>query len=737
MVAESRSRLRRLSWRLPLSIAGLLALAVAALSWMSYREVRGAVIGAAGERLESVARQLESLLARRDSGRLAALRSVAAEAVIREAVSAPGRDDVERVLDALDPLLVEGLEVGMVSLWDSGQALVAAASTAPPSASEAGRAPQPTFPAWAVGDTLGLSGFYAAEGAAWYDLAAPVLGQDGPLGYVVMHYRLSTSPEAVQLISDLIGAGVTFIVGQPGGTWTNLSKPVAGPPPASLEAAVTSPYESAAGRTVLGHGLPITATPWMVWVEFPLEAVLEPVGRFLARIVPLGILVVLASAAGGAALSRRITARLGDVRSAAAAIASGAYDRRAPTGSYAELDQLALAFNFMAEQVGDSQSRLEEQVAVRTAALEAREAEFRTLATTAPDAIVTADEDGLITYFNPGAERIFGRASPDVIGQPLTILMPERFRAAHRLGFSRQVATGNGMSGSGTRELVGRRHDGTEFPVELSLASWRHDGRMAFTGIIRDITDRLGREQAVRGYASELEAANRELEAFSYSVSHDLRAPLRAIHGFSQALAEDYEGRLDEQGVRLLDRVRAAAERMGLLIDDLLELSRATRAEMAREPIDLTELARGIAAELVANEPHRNVNVRVADGLVTTADPPLLKLVLANLIENAWKFTGKLEQAVIEVGLAEATSEFFVRDNGAGFDMAYVDKLFHPFQRLHPESEFKGTGVGLALVQRIVHRHGGRTRAEGNVGVGASFYFTLPAEAQQERRVET
>jgi PAS domain S-box-containing protein len=391
----------------------------------------------------------------------------------------------------------------------------------------------------------------------------------------------------------------------------------------------------------------------------------------------------------------------------------------------------------MAEQVGDSQSRLEEQVAVRTAALEAREAEFRTLATTAPDAIVTADEEGRITYFNPGAERTFGRASSAVIGQPLTILMPERFREAHRQGFSRYVTTGNGSAGGGTLELVGRRHDGSEFPVELSLASWRHEGRMTFTGIIRDITDRKGREKAVRRYAAELEAANQELEAFSYSVSHDLRAPLRAIHGFSQALAEDYRERLDEQGMRLLDRVRAAAERMGMLIDDLLELSRATRAEMRRETVDLTELARRIAAELAASEPQRQVDVRVADGLLATADAPLLRLVLGNLIGNAWKFTGKLEHAVIEVGLAEATSEFFVRDNGAGFDMAYVDKLFHPFQRLHPDSEFKGTGVGLALVQRIVHRHGGRTRAEGDVGVGASFYFTLPAEAQQERRVET
>jgi light-regulated signal transduction histidine kinase (bacteriophytochrome) len=227
---------------------------------------------------------------------------------------------------------------------------------------------------------------------------------------------------------------------------------------------------------------------------------------------------------------------------------------------------------------------------------------------------------------------------------------------------------------------------------------------------------------------AELEAANKELEAFAYSVSHDLRAPLRAMDGFSLALLEDYTGRLDAEGQDYLRRVRAATRTMAQLIDDLLELSRVTRAEMRRDAVDLGPLAQSIAAELQTMQPERQVEVIIADGLNTQGDPRLLRVVLENLLSNAWKFTGQQPQARIAFGLAEQNGQtaYFVRDNGAGFDMAYADKLFGVFQRLHRADEFPGTGVGLATVQRIIHRHGGRVWAEGAVGQGATFYFTLP-----------
>jgi light-regulated signal transduction histidine kinase (bacteriophytochrome) len=234
-------------------------------------------------------------------------------------------------------------------------------------------------------------------------------------------------------------------------------------------------------------------------------------------------------------------------------------------------------------------------------------------------------------------------------------------------------------------------------------------------------------EQRIGERTAQLELANQELEAFSYSVSHDLRAPLRSIDGFSQMLLEDYADKLDAQGVDSLRRVRAASQRMGQLINDLLELSRMTRSEILREPVDLSALARAILAELRKGQPERQVTVRIVDGLVADGDPRLLRVVLENLLGNAWKFTGKQPRATIEFGVAqrEAKPVYFVRDDGAGFDMAQVGKLFGAFQRLHTAAEFEGTGIGLATVQRIVHRHGGQVWAEGEVGKGATFSFML------------
>jgi signal transduction histidine kinase len=238
---------------------------------------------------------------------------------------------------------------------------------------------------------------------------------------------------------------------------------------------------------------------------------------------------------------------------------------------------------------------------------------------------------------------------------------------------------------------------------------------------LRDVNARLERtvhEQAL---------LNRELEAFSYSVSHDLRAPLRSIDGFAQALREDWGERLDETAQDHLSRVRNAAQRMGQLIDDLLKLSRLTRSQIQRTDVDLSQLARDVAGELRDRNPTRNVSLKVTDGLHAWCDQALVRIVLENLLGNAWKFTAKVENPRVEFDIVANTkpSMFVVRDNGAGFDMKYVDKLFAPFQRLHGEREFPGTGIGLATVQRIVHKHGGGVRTSAECGKGAAFFFTL------------
>ncbi len=233
----------------------------------------------------------------------------------------------------------------------------------------------------------------------------------------------------------------------------------------------------------------------------------------------------------------------------------------------------------------------------------------------------------------------------------------------------------------------------------------------------------------------ELERKNRELEMFSYSVSHDLKAPLRALTGFTRLLQEECAPGLDERALHYLDRINTAAGRMGELVEDLLRLSRVGRAELAVRRVDVSEIAREVERELRKRQPDREVDVHVAEGLSVSADPSLLKIVLENLMDNAWKFTSLSAAARVEVGGSPGPSGtvFFVRDNGAGFDPAFVDKLFNPFQRLHSTSEFPGTGIGLATVRRIVERHGGEVRAEGEVGRGATIYFTLPGPKDRGR----
>jgi PAS domain S-box-containing protein len=287
-------------------------------------------------------------------------------------------------------------------------------------------------------------------------------------------------------------------------------------------------------------------------------------------------------------------------------------------------------------------------------------------------------------------------------------------------------------------ETIHRRADGSLYPVEVHLQLFDHEGDQVFLAVINDISERKQAEQEIKllnanlerrviDRTAQLETANQELEAFANSVSHDLRAPLRAMDGFSAALLSDYGNQLDERGQHYLARIQEASRRMGQLIGDLLSLSRVTRVELTRQAVDLSPLAREIATDLQLHNPQQRVEFIIADKLPVEGDPHLLRIVLENLINNAFKFSSQRTPARIEVGVNERDGQpiYFVRDNGVGFDMAYAGKLFIPFQRLHGMQEYPGTGIGLVTVQRIIHRHGGRIWPEAGVDQGATFYFTL------------
>ncbi|GLI37306.1 PAS domain-containing protein [Geobacter hydrogenophilus] len=491
------------------------------------------------------------------------------------------------------------------------------------------------------------------------------------------------------------------------------------------------------GETVNARGIQVLASykhlrsvNWILGTVYPLDEAYASLYRARAYFVSAMVLgLVLMLLVSWYAMQRLISplSRLtGHIKSM-----TTEPEGEVPVESNDEIGTLATAFNTMMGALREKQESLRAAV---TRAEDEREKSDAIIAALG-EGISIQDRNFRILYQNEGHRKITG-------GNHVGKFCYEAYRRNDHVCDDCPVAQCFADGKVHMRENPNTSGGDAEY-VAISASPLRDATGEIVAGIelVRDITERKRAEQQirilnaqleqrVRERTEELEQSLREMETFCYTVSHDLRTPLRGIHGFSSILQQDYADRLDEEGQECLQRIGGAANRMGELIDDLLELSRVNRDELSRVPVDLTTLAGEIADDLARSHPDRKVEFAIAPGLRATGDPSLLGAALANIIHNAWKFSSRNPAARIEVGSRTDGEEpvFFVRDNGVGFDMQYADKLFLPFHRLHAAEGFEGTGIGLATVQRIIERHGGRVWAESEPGRGATFFFTVHDE---------
>lgn len=463
-----------------------------------------------------------------------------------------------------------------------------------------------------------------------------------------------------------------------------------------------------------------------------------------------GMLILLAATLVQMAVLRRTIVRpIASLTEATERVRAGAdYMHRIPVAGADELARLGQGFNAMLDGIQQREDDLR-----RLATFQ------RTILANAAYCIISVAPDGVVTSFNPAAERLLGYTAEEVAGKQTPALWHDAQEMAQHARFlsselGEKISPGFEVFAARPRrglpeerEWTLTRKDGTRVPANLSVTALRDEGGniAGFVGLIYDLTERKQREAEIHQLNQELEQrvaertaqlteANKELEAFAYSVSHDLRSPLRHIDGFLGLLKEQAGDSFDAQSEHYMDTIAKSVKRMGELIDDLLSFSRMGRQEMTRAPVDLGALVDEVIHEFEPEAEHRSVDWRIGELPVVFGDCAMLRVVLANLISNALKFTQTREQTIIEIGALEDEpgheneTVVFVRDNGVGFDMRYANKLFGVFERLHSFKEFEGTGIGLANVNRVISRNGGTTWAEGKVGVGATFYFSLPRE---------
>jgi PAS domain S-box-containing protein len=724
-----------------------------AFLWVAFRQVESALLQAGGVRAQGAADQLANLLAQQAQQRVSDVERAARSAAVRAYLEHPADPAlVTAALERLAPLAAAGQPA--IEVWDAAGRRVLTV----PGPVVANVAPPPELPAVGPPWIAGLSAFQVAGGVVFWEVAAEaredatvdVRGrstQGRLLGYIFSR-RVLTSAAASDVIVRLVGKGAAVAIGnQAGGVWTDLTK-VTGPPPVDLARPGIAEYRASDGGRRLGAVALLRGTPWAAWVEFPRDVVVAPARIFLTRMLIFGLLFVVGAAFVVRTLSERITRPLRELTDAAEAIAAGTHVEPVTTTRRDEIGRLGAAFNTMATQVRWVQRDLEERVDQRTARLaeagallEQRVAELNETRQELDrffafslDMLCIAGTDGYFKRLNPAWSETLGWSDAELCGRPYAeFVHPDDRESTNSRGrilansasivaFENRYACRDGSY----RWLQWKAIRGGE---GLSVYASARDitAQKATESHIRSLNDQLGQR------VSELDALTQELEAFSYSVSHDLRAPLRHVTGFASLLQRSAADRLKDTETRHLQTIVDAAARMGRLIDDLLAFSRMGRAALDPQRVSLDALVHDAVQETQASAADRAIAWTIHPLPEVTGDPAMLRLVLVNLLSNAVKYSGGRAQPEVEVGVGAAApgeTVVYVRDNGAGFDMNYVHKLFGVFQRLHSSDEFEGTGIGLANVRRIVHRHGGRAWAEGVVDGGATFFFSLPVQGE-------
>jgi PAS domain S-box-containing protein len=658
----------------------VLAPIVAALLWTANRQLEGILLNTGSERAQASADQVAQVIGQNTARGFSELQRLAARPAVRQALVAPDRASLDAAAAVLAPLAVSGQPP--ISLVDASRRVVLQLPAGDDGAARPLGLPVSLDP--------GISPFVANEGQAAYFIVAAVTDADGvdgtstTRGAVVVPRRLGSAPNA-ELLSRLVGAGAVVALGSDG-VWTDFSRLIPAPRIDTARRGAAA-YTTVSGEARLGALAPIDGTPWFILVDMPQALLLAPVHAVLWTI-------------GGVA---------------AVSIALG-----------------FLVMMFVGTRVDRTHRDLTARVREGTAGLERATREMDRFFSVSIDLFCIADFDGCFRRVNEAWRDVLGWEPSELTARPYAEFVHPDDRAA--------TAAEAGRLSGGTPVLSFenryRHKDGSYRWLRWVSMPVVEDGLIYASA--RDVTHERELSASLESHVTSLAEVNRELESFSYSVSHDLRAPLRHITGFAALLERSAGETLGERDRRYLTTITGAANRMGRLIDDLLSFSRTGRAALAEQPVDLQALVEDVRKE--AQEDARPSADRPIDWVVgplptVTGDREMLRVALVNLLANAVKYSSTRPAPRIEIGMdgGPRGPALFVRDNGVGFDAQYAHKLFGVFQRLHSSDEFEGTGIGLAIVRQIVRRHGGEVWAEGAVDRGATFHVWLPTMGETRR----